>query len=525
MNGPEPREPGSVFRMSAIHAQGTTGAGPDAIQVPARFLSDETRRQEAGDDLAGKAFPIFAFLWAIATLFHQLAFPARHTGFFFYALTMAALVVLMRPSSVPRFIALALAQVAQVLYYLPEDITNHWIFTFFINLTVLLAFAVLAVRYRTPMVARGELFRTFAPAARVELLILYFYVTLHKLNADFLNPATSCAVDHYMKIARQYWFLPTVNWLQPLMIYGTLLIEGGIPLLLLFRRTRVAGVLLGLAFHFVLAINPQHRFYNFSAMVFALFFLFLPYDYVPSLQKLCARFATGRWLLAGAEAGALQRALRRGVLAVSAVLLFFYLLRFDPADHTWLVGGIVLSNRMLWMVYGGTLMATFLIALRNGNVLAETRPLDSFALRPAVLAVVPLLVVLNGMSPYLGLKTETSFAMFSNLRTEGGVNNHLFLPRLPLAGYQDDLVQLESSTLTAFRRMAEEGRELPYAEFRRRAARHHNQSVVYVHNGIRREVPRIGDDPELAHHLPVLERKLLHFRPVDTSPLGVRCSH
>ena len=41
--------------------------------------------------------------------------------------------------------------------------------------------------------------------------------------------------------------------------------------------------------------------------------------------------------------------------------------------------------------------------------------------------LLPVLVVLNGSSPYLGLKTETSFAMFSNLRTIGGLSNHLLV--------------------------------------------------------------------------------------------------
>ena len=55
----------------------------------------------------------------------------------------------------------------------------------------------------------------------------------------------------------------------------------------------------------------------------------------------------------------------------------------------------------------------------------------------------PLLVVLNGMCPYLGLKTDSSFAMFSNLRTEPGFANHLVMPHGPQPfGFQGDLVRL-----------------------------------------------------------------------------------
>jgi hypothetical protein len=43
------------------------------------------------------------------------------------------------------------------------------------------------------------------------------------------------------------------------------------------------------------------------------------------------------------------------------------------------------------------------------------------------LVVIPLVLILNGISPYLGLRTGTSFDMWSNLQTFAP-DNHLIMP-------------------------------------------------------------------------------------------------
>lgn len=489
-------------------------------------VADDAPEADASRRLADRAFAIFASLWAVAILFHQVAYPARHVGFFRYALTLAALWVLLRPSSVPRFVALAAAQIVLVLYYLPNFITNHSLFSFFVNLTVLSTFGYLVVRGKSLVVERGELLRTFAPAVRIELLILYFYAVLHKLNADFLNPATSCAMDHFTSLAGMYPFLPTSSWVSPLAIYGTLVIEAAIPLLLLFRRTRVAGVLLGLGFHYMLALNPQHRFYNFSAMVLAVYFLFLPFDYVGGLKPVLADWRAGRWLLAHAESGALRRNFNRVVLAVGMVLLALFAVGFRPGAYRWVSGGIIVMNRGLWMLYGLAVMLVFVLVVRRWDAVRAIRGLDSMVLRPRWLVIFPLLVLFNGMSPYLGLKTETSFVMFSNLATEGGRWNHLLISeRFRLSRYQDDLVEIEESSIAYLQRVANDGHLLPYLELRRRMFERPSASVTYVRNGERRVVLQAGDDPELSQPLPLLVRKFYRFRSVDMTELGTRCSH
>lgn len=61
-----------------------------------------------------------------------------------------------------------------------------------------------------------------------------------------------------------------------------------------------------------------------------------------------------------------------------------------------------------------------------------------------------------------------------------------------------------------------------FFEFRAYTSQHPNASVNYRSGGRTHRVARIADDPLLSRPLPVWQRKLLHFRLVDT---GGRCRH
>ena len=62
-----------------------------------------------------------------------------------------------------------------------------------------------------------------------------------------------------------------------------MLAETAIPVMLVVRRWRLAGVLLAFAFHFALAMDPGDVVFNFSAILLAFFFLFLPDEFAASL--------------------------------------------------------------------------------------------------------------------------------------------------------------------------------------------------------------------------------------------------
>lgn len=473
------------------------------------------------NELAGRAMTIFAFLWACAALFHQAAYPS---GFFksgSLLIVLPALWVLLKPDSLVRFsVALAL-QVVQVWRTGPVSVTNHWVFTTFVNLTILFALARLLWVKRGGRVERSELFVDFAPVVRIELLILYFFAVLHKLNTDFLNPAFSCATTHYAKLGELFTFMPKASWVPYAVIYGTLAIETAIPILLCVRRTRLFGVLLAALFHLLLALNPGHMFFDFSSMLFAMYFLFVPYDFWSRLRTIPGR--TGEWLGAnGPIIGKNAKVIGGGVIAL---LLIAYFVRPSMSDPRF-IRLVQESVRVLWAVFAAVLILIFIFVMRSTAILPAVRGIDSLSLPRLSSVLVPALLLFYGMSPYFGLKTEASFSMFSNLRTEDGRSNHLFMPpQLKAASYQDDLVQVIDSSNPALKKYAEQKLLLVYLEFRKLANKDRNASVTYFRDGQLRTVARVADDPVLSRPPSPLLLKFLSFRPVDPPGVGTPCRH
>jgi hypothetical protein len=92
---------------------------------------------------------------------------------------------------------------------------------------------------------------------------------------------------------------------------------------------------------------------------------------------------------------------------------------------------------------------------------------------PVWLFTFPALLLLHGLTPYLGLRTAGNFSMFSNLRTEGIRSNHLLLGSNPLKlwGYQEDVVKFahidDEQAAIGYNYQPLDGQILPVVEFRK----------------------------------------------------------
>jgi hypothetical protein len=163
------------------------------------------------------------------------------------------------------------------------------------------------------------------------------------------------------------------------------------------------------------------------------------------------------------------------------------------------------------------------IVLLKGSRMPSASETLFRSIRPSFM-MVTVVLLFNGLCPYLGLKTQTSFSMFSNLRTEGNETNHLFIPAgsQPF-GFQDDVVEITGTTAPSpLSDWAARREVVPWYEFRARASEHPEASVSYVRNGDLHEVALIGDDPEIGET--PFARKFLHFRTVPKEgPMG--CTH
>ncbi len=244
------------------------------------------------------------------------------------------------------------------------------------------------------------------------LLLAYGLIAFSKLNSDYLNPVVSCAVVFSNEMSE--WFGLSVSdskVASGFAIYGSLLTELSVPVLLSIRRLRSVGVLLALGFHGFLSLEPVGHVYDFTAVLIPFFLLFAPVQ----VQQ----------ILAGVVGRVQSRLSPPMTIMVVLVVLLGNLIAVGAGLPIWVIGFT------LWLVYGVVLcwlVVPLLVRSIGRPSPATERPLlFGYRLAPPVLAVLALALA-NGMAPYLQLKTATAFNMYSNLRVLGEESNHVIVP-------------------------------------------------------------------------------------------------
>ncbi|HEV7500726.1 MAG TPA: hypothetical protein VGQ33_12015, partial [Vicinamibacteria bacterium] len=403
--------------------------------------------------------------------------------------------VMVFPRSVGLLLPFLVVEASVVVSEAP-DVTNHWLFTLIVAVTVLVAAGAVWRRPREGPLPPDALFDAFAPVVRVEVLLLYAFAILHKLNRGYFDPVWSCAVA-----------LAPDGVPPGAAIAGSLAAEAGIVLLLVLPRTRLLGIALGAAFHIYLGSG---HFDDFSAMLAALYVLFAPPDLV-------ARAAEGARRLGLPRAPVFAPRALAGVMAAAAVLAVGY----GHATARAVFGA-------LWIPYSVGLLGIFLLAsAQRPAAAAPAAPAPARV--PRLLWVMPGVVALNGLCPYLGLKTEDSFAMFSNLHTEGGVTNHYLIPAAwQIAPFERDLVTVKSSSDPSLESLV--GWRTPYLRLRGSVsglagAGAHDLRLTYERGGRTVRLARAEEDPDLSRPLPWAVHKFMPFRLVPLAGVPDICQH
>ena len=447
-------------------------------------------------------FRTFTVLWAIASLFHMAHSSVFDIQLNLAFLTLAAFFAIFRPS-LTSFLLLVSLQIFDAAFRMPFT-TNHWIFTAFVNVSILHALLYMIFRNKSFSVDEGEFFKRFAPIVRIEVIILYFFAVFHKLNAGFFAPATSCATD-LLRAQNLDLAIPLTREAFVVNAYLTLLIELAIPVLLCFRHTTNVGVLVGVIFHCILSYSSYNAFFDFSSVMFAVYFVFLAPGFSLTAYKgfqgmrafRTATFKEFSW-----------SAVVYLTILIALCLGVFYLLnkRLDSHQSVHLY--------FFWTAYSllftGCIIS-FLLAKRNRAQARESK----FKTAHWSLLIIPVVVFVNGTLPYLGLKTENSYAMFSNLRTEGGKTNHFIVPvSAQIFDYQKEVVQIVRSTDPTLQKLADSGLSMVLFEFRSYVNERQPERVEYLHNGEMKTFVW-GDE---ASHLalgenPYVLQKLMKFRP------------
>lgn len=463
-----------------------------------------SRGPAESDGTASRRFTIFSVLFAAAALFHQARLEDFSTVFPDLVVSIAAIALLVRPSSTARFLVLLALEAAAVATDLPA-VANHSLFIALTAAGLFVALGVGALTRQPWLGDRGALFLRIAPVVRVEVVLLYVFAGFAKLNHSFLDPLLSCAPAMTEDLLTTGPLALSAAWQATPAIGGTLLVELGLPVLLFFRRTRLVGVVVGVGFHTVLAIAGH---VPFSGFAMALYFLFVPDDVPERLDRLRARWPSWERVIAVvgrfASSPAAFAALAGAWLAVAAAVSL-------GADRV--SGAVQLAADALFLLYVGGLMVVLGGALLQGGRIVYGP--GAFRLAHPVWLVAPLLVVANGVSPYLGLKTQSVWTMYSNLQTEEDRWNHLLVPEaVRVFDYQDSTVRVVASNVPALAEAARQDRRLAWVAFRAMASGHPAGTVVYERDDRRIVADPIGSDPVLRNAPRRVETALLAFRDV-----------
>jgi hypothetical protein len=404
-------------------------------------------------------------------------------------------------------ILLVVATLHPLLTQFP-DVANHVNIEIVCSLLLIVAIAYsLAHRDRYP--TDDDCFELVRPVLQGTMIAVYVMAGFAKLNTDFLNPSVSCVGDMMRdlgKVAAKR--VPMVHLPAGLLLiagvgllaaalvttrgpgravrpavragaFGLIVAPGLLTLGLapgapakaaalgilvmaclvifwefaggmLLTVPRFQGALLAFSWtmHATLSFIG---FVHFGALAFAMLFTFVPAPYMDLMTS-------------GLRLPVLNRTIPRAYVFFAINALAGIVSAFNeklPAAVLFNLSTMV----MLWPVLRA-LAAQAPHPTWPGIGLGNRRT-------PRWLYAFPALLVLHGLTGYLGLRTAGNFTMFSNLRTEGAQSNHLVLAGNPLKvwGYQEDVVRFtafdDAQVPPGYKGQSLVGQELPTVEFRK----------------------------------------------------------
>lgn len=454
---------------------------------------------------------------------------------------ISALGMILNPSRMIWAGAHAFFWIAFEFYKAPGG-PNHLLLMTLTSLGMLVALSIRSVfGLSASRLGWDKTFRALIAFGRWQMIILYFFAVFHKLNTDFFDTSISCGVVMVLDILHH---LPGLSRMESIpspmgAVVFTLFMETLIPILLVIRATRFWGVLIGFWFHFVLSFHPNLYVMSFSWEVQAMYILFIPLDVLHQGRADWTKYA---WSFGS------SKGFWRFAVGMAALGLFGFCLWAGHSSIDQIFRRAFRSFFIIWVM----LFSSYLLWNRY---IRKTRPDQgsnpsqrdvspwgpSWALLP-----VTLLTFLNGWTPYLGWKTNSNFSMFSNLRTETSVSNHLLIHKTR-AGWtsRDQMVQILDATdpyLIHIRDLNQDGREwyVPEVLVRRRAhISDDDQFTVVVKNmegdisfATRSDQARAAFETKgwtvnekLLSGVSILERKFIDFRAIPLDGKPIPCLH
>jgi len=336
-----------------------------------------------------------------------------------------------------------------------------------------------------------SIFATSVISGQGTLLVMYFFGIFHKINTDFLNPASSCAVALWEKMPAPLNYIdhPIMHYIA---IYGTFFVEGLLIAALLNKRYRHIGISLGILFHLLLSLSNYAMYISFTTLAITLHCLFLSDD-------------TAKNIIDSSEFKYIREKIKQPLyifLAIVIVISIGVLAYVGSYTQVTILAMIfILPICYLIFKYG-------IAGVQAGN--NNSGKMIGF--------FVTVVFFINCSLPYLGLKSAQAINMYSNIRLENGVSNHLvFSSSTHYFNYLNDtvvIIKVEGGMnpgLIVGNHYAEVYYELLAALDNDAALR-----ITYVRNGLlfkNQSKIDLKDDIDSVLH-PGWFRKWFHFQPI-----------
>jgi hypothetical protein len=377
-------------------------------------------------------FSVFAWLLAMAALF-QLARgdmglfrELRSTpdgtgfgdGFFAQVWFGCALLTLAFPRRVWCLVLLSLAELLDFWWRLPLTTASLY-FHAVVSSQIVFTTVWLVAKRRTLRISPETLIESLR-ASMVGLLgVLFCVAAFHKLTRG----ATYESAEFFRRIGRYYVpHLPQAGGPSLLTWFITVGGEATIGTALLFRRTRLGGLVLGVGFACVVGSIV----YGFGAIVLA---SLMSLEVASLVAEPLDRLALTRFLRTSATPQTWRIAF---VLAVAALFFVDHARGFTLADRAGLfapghqptTADVLTYMQVLWFTLSTTALVAVVVAARtHGAAIIRSvhRPLGYAAY------ALPALFCLSEVGVYAGVKDRPNIAMFSGLRVASCAPNHLVM--------------------------------------------------------------------------------------------------
>jgi len=231
---------------------------------------------------------------------------------------------------------------------------------------------------------------------RAGLLTTMLFVVVHKLNADFMNATTSCE-NVITRWLEENWGAMGAFIRERASPLGSVVIEGSLPLVLLVWPA--LGIVLCSGFFLILSLVGAP---STGGAVMVMSWAFFREDDA----ALVRRWSPWVWWAAG---------------LVSVAVLVVLLPRYQGTAMSRELIGLVVLMAVWPGVCAGVVAAERWRDRRAGRG-ASVAPAGESAgagwVRRGVPVIATALFVANGLTPYLGLRFNYAFAMWSNLRAD-----------------------------------------------------------------------------------------------------------